>query len=78
MTSLETTPVSDLSQLKDNDIAIHQNGNLVKPVRLDNGLYAFKDGTGFDRVVLRLCDLIDPWRRLIVDRDRKTQRCSDC
>jgi isocitrate lyase len=35
-----------------NDIAIHQNGNLVKPVRLDNGLYAFKEGTGFDRVVL--------------------------
>ncbi|MDC1298180.1 isocitrate lyase [Pseudomonadales bacterium] len=49
---LETTPVNDLSELKDNDIAIHQNGNLVKPVRLDNGLYAFKEGTGFDRVVL--------------------------
>ena len=49
---LETTPVNDLSELKDNDIAIHQNGTLVKPVRLDNGLYAFKEGTGFDRVVL--------------------------
>ncbi len=49
---LETAPVNDLSELQDNDIAIHQNGELVKPVRLDNGLYAFKDGTGFDRVVL--------------------------
>ena len=49
---LETAPVNDLSELQDNDIAIHQNGQLVKPVRLDNGLYAFKEGTGFDRVVL--------------------------
>jgi len=38
--------------LDENDITIHQNGVLVKPVRLPNGLYRFKDGTGFDRVVL--------------------------
>ncbi len=29
-----------------------QNGTLVKPVRLPNGLYAFKDGSGEDRCVL--------------------------
>ena len=34
------------------DLTIHQGGELAKPVRLDNGLFAFKDDTGFDRVVL--------------------------
>ena len=49
---LQTEAINDLSELKENDITIHQKGKLVKPVRLDNGLYAFRDGTGFDRVVL--------------------------
>jgi len=49
---LETKPVHDISELLENDITIHQGGNLVKPVRLDNGLYAFREGTGIDRVVL--------------------------
>ena len=49
---LETTPVNDISELKEGDITIHQNGVLCKPERLDNGLYAFKKDTGFDRVVL--------------------------
>ena len=49
---LETKPVHDVSELLENDITIHQGGNLVKPVRLDNGLYAFREGTGIDRVVL--------------------------
>jgi isocitrate lyase len=49
---LETKEVNDLSELKENDITIHQKGKLVKPVRLDNGLYSFKENTGFDRVVL--------------------------
>lgn len=49
---LKTTPVHDVSELKDGDITIHQNGLLCKPERLDNGLYAFKANTGFDRVVL--------------------------
>ena len=49
---LETNAINDLSELKENDIAIHQNGKLVKPIRLDNGLYSFREGTGFDRVVL--------------------------
>ena len=38
--------------MKDGDITIRVNGELAKPKRLDNGLYAFKDDTGFDRVVL--------------------------
>ncbi len=49
---LETEEIKDLSELQENDITIHQGGDLVKPIRLDNGLYAFKEGTGFDRVVL--------------------------
>jgi isocitrate lyase len=49
---LETTPVHDLSELKDGDITIHQKGKIVKPTRLDNGLFAFRPNTGVDRVVL--------------------------
>jgi isocitrate lyase len=49
---LDTEVINDLSELKEGDITIHQNGQVAKPKRLDNGLYAFKDDTGFDRVVL--------------------------
>ena len=49
---LETEEITNLDELDENDITIHQNGLLVKPVRLPNGLYRFKEGTGFDRVVL--------------------------
>ena len=42
----------ELQTMKKFDITIHQNGILVKPVRLANGLYKFRNGTGFDRVVL--------------------------
>ncbi len=49
---LETEEIHDLAELKENDITIHQGGKLVKPVRLDNGLYSFRENTGFDRVVL--------------------------
>jgi isocitrate lyase len=49
---LEVVPVNDLSELNEGDITIHQRGQLCKPKRLDNGLYAFREDTGFDRVVL--------------------------
>ncbi len=49
---LEADIVHDVSELQDGDITIHQKGKLAKPHRLDNGLYAFREGTGFDRVVL--------------------------
>ncbi len=49
---LETEAIHDLNELQENDITIHQKGKLVKPVRLDNGLYSFRDNTGFDRVIL--------------------------
>jgi isocitrate lyase len=49
---LEATPLDDLSELSDGDIAIHQHGKLAKPTRLDNGLYAFRENTEVERVVL--------------------------
>jgi isocitrate lyase len=49
---LLTNEINDLKELQENDITIHQKGKLVKPVRLDNGLYSFRENTGFDRVVL--------------------------
>jgi len=48
---LETEPVSELHQLKDGEIAIQLDGQLVKPTRLPNGLYKFRENTGIDRVV---------------------------
>ena len=49
---LETTPVESISDLSEGDTVMKLDGQLVKPVRLPNGLYKFKDDTGFDRVVL--------------------------
>ncbi|AWL11283.1 Isocitrate lyase [Saliniradius amylolyticus] len=49
---LETTPVASAEDVSDGDMVIKQNGELRKPVRLPNGLYKFKAGTGEDRVVL--------------------------
>ena len=49
---LNTTPVENLDELKDGDITIHQDGKLVRPNRLENGLYEFREGTAVERVVL--------------------------
>lgn len=49
---LEAEPVNNVDDLRDGDVTIHQNGKLARPKRLDNGLYAFREDTGFDRVVL--------------------------
>ena len=49
---LESETVEDPSGLEDGDVLIKQGGKLVKPVRLPNGLYRFRDGTAVDRVVL--------------------------
>jgi isocitrate lyase len=49
---LDAEEVHNINELQDGDVTIHQGGRLVKPRRLDNGLYAFKEDTGFDRVVL--------------------------
>ncbi len=48
---LDTAPVSDLNGLEDGEVAIQLDGQLVKPIRLPNGLYKFRADTGEDRVV---------------------------
>jgi len=36
----------------DNEVLLKRNGKLVRPVRMPNGLYKFREGTNIDRVVL--------------------------
>jgi isocitrate lyase len=48
---LDVTPVNDLTDLDNGEVAIRLNGKLVKPTRLPNGLYKFKPDTGEERVV---------------------------
>ncbi|GGY05332.1 isocitrate lyase [Litchfieldella qijiaojingensis] len=49
---LETTPVASAGDVAEGDMVIKLDGELRKPVRLPNGLYKFRQGTGEDRVVL--------------------------
>jgi isocitrate lyase len=49
---LKTTEVAGVDDLTEGDLVLKQGGKLVKPERLPNGLFRFKDNTGFDRVVL--------------------------
>lgn len=49
---LETSEVNNLDDIGNGDQLLKIDGKLLKPVRLPNGLYKFKAGTGFDRVVL--------------------------
>jgi len=49
---LETEPIPTLDDVQEGEVLIKQDGKLVRPVRMPNGLYKFRDGTGKDRVVL--------------------------
>lgn len=49
---LETAPVESADDVNEGDVVIKQDGKLVRPIRLPNGLYKFKAGSGADRVVL--------------------------
>ncbi|WP_438972069.1 isocitrate lyase [Polaribacter sp.] len=48
---VEAEPIQ-IKDAQDNDILLKRNGKLVRPVRLSNGLYKFREGTNIDRVVL--------------------------
>ena len=48
---VETEPVS-IHEVKENEVLLKRNGQLVRPVRMPNGLYKFREGTNIDRVVL--------------------------
>ena len=41
-----------IEDAKEDDVLIKRDGKLVRPIRLSNGLYRFKDGSNIDRVVL--------------------------
>ena len=41
-----------IEEARENDALLKRNGKLVRPVRLPNGLYKFKNGSNIDRVVL--------------------------
>ncbi len=42
----------NLNEAKEDDVLLKREGKLVRPIRLPNGLYKFKEGTNIDRVVL--------------------------
>ncbi|TVZ53054.1 isocitrate lyase [Dokdonia sp. Hel_I_53] len=42
----------DIADAKEDDVLIKRDGKLVRPLRLENGLYKFKEGSNIDRVVL--------------------------
>lgn len=48
---IEAEEVS-LEEVKENEVLLKRDGRLVRPVRMPNGLYKFKEGSNIDRVVL--------------------------
>ncbi|WP_043527287.1 isocitrate lyase [Litchfieldella xinjiangensis] len=49
---LDTVPIENSDDVNEGDMVIKLDGVLRKPLRLANGLYRFRAGTGEDRVVL--------------------------
>ncbi|QJQ95740.1 MULTISPECIES: isocitrate lyase [Halomonadaceae] len=49
---LHTVPIDTSNDVSEGDTLIKLDGELRKPLRLANGLYRFRSGTGEDRVVL--------------------------
>jgi isocitrate lyase len=41
-----------IADARDNDVLIKRDNKLMRPIRMPNGLYKFKEGTNIDRVVL--------------------------
>jgi isocitrate lyase len=48
---LKTEPVTAQNPLKDGELGLMLNGAVVRPVRMPNGLFAFKDNSGRARVI---------------------------
>ncbi len=42
----------NITDAREDDVLLKRDGKLVRPVRLANGLYKFREGTNIDRVVL--------------------------
>jgi isocitrate lyase len=48
---LKVEPITAENPIRDGDMALYWDGAFVKPVRLPNGLFAFKEGSGRARVI---------------------------
>ncbi|MGB0262279.1 MAG: isocitrate lyase [Henriciella sp.] len=48
---LEVEEITPENPLSEGELAISRDGKMVRPVRLPNGLFKFREGTGADRVV---------------------------
>ena len=48
---LKTEPITAENPIQNGEIALYQGGEFVKPVRMPNGLFAFREGSGRDRVI---------------------------
>lgn len=48
---LKTEAITDENPIRDGELALFQNGEFVKPARLPNGLFPFKENTGRARVI---------------------------
>ena len=48
---LKTEDITDANPLREGEVAIWRDGRLVRPLRLPNGLFQFKENTGRERVV---------------------------
>lgn len=48
---IETSEVTPENPLRDGEVSITRDNKIVRPVRLPNGLYKFKENTGRERVI---------------------------
>ncbi|MFX8389519.1 isocitrate lyase, partial [Acinetobacter baumannii] len=48
---LKTEDITEANPIRDGELAIYRDGRFVKPVRLANGLFPFKEGSGRARVI---------------------------
>lgn len=48
---LKVEPITQANSISEGELALWQNGAFVKPVRMPNGLFAFREGTGRARVI---------------------------
>lgn len=48
---VETEEITDANPLKEGEVALQRDGKIVRPIRMPNGLYKFKENTGRERVI---------------------------
>lgn len=48
---LKTEAITPENPIQDGEVALYRDGGFVKPVRMPNGLFAFQDNTGRQRVI---------------------------